>query len=599
MLKKIASPLIISCLLFLTVSAQTFKIKGTQFLLNGKPFQIMSGEMSFQRIPYRYWKDRLHKIKAMGLNTVATYVFWNAVEPEPGKWNFNGNNNIRKFVEIAEDMGLLVLVSPGPYVSAEWSFGGLPPWLLSTPDIKVRCMNNTFMTAVKKYINHLADQIRDLQITEGGPIIMLQIENEYGSYGNDKSYLRNLKALWQQAGINIPFYTANGASRAMLEAGTLPGLIIGLDPAINEKQFDIAYKFEPNVPVFCSEYYSGGLTHWGEKWTTVGIPKILKDLHWLMNNKKSFNIYVVDGGTNFGWTAGANMGKTYEPAITSYDYDAPINEMGQPTQKYFAIRKLFEGYLPIGKNLAQLPPSLPVITIPVIKLNETASIFDNLPKPVSSVQPEPMEFYNQYHGFILYETKLIGPHSGNLQITYLHDYANIYIDEKYIGNIDRSKGQDSIELPKTKKPAKELEILVEAMGRINYGQYLIDRKGITDRVTLNGITLMNWNVYNLPMNSSFISNLKFHNKMKINKPGIFFKGTFNLKKLGDTYLDMSKWDKGIVWVNGHNLGRYWNIGPQQRLFLPATFLKKGKNKVIVFDLHKTKAATIEGVVSLK
>lgn len=318
-----------------------------------------------------------------------------------------------------------------------------------------------------------------------------------------------------------------------------------------------------------------------------------------MDNKKSFNIYVADGGTNFGWTAGANMGKYYEPTITSYDYDAPINEMGQPTQKYFAIRKLFEGYLPIGSRLSKLPPALPVISIPSIKMSKTASLFDNLPESVNSVQPEPMEFYNQYHGFILYKTKLIGPHSGHLEITRLHDYANVYADGKLIGSIDRSKGQNSLDIPKTEKPAKELDILVEAMGRINFGQHIIDRKGITKRVTLNGITLMNWHVYNLPMDSVYVENLKFEKNKNDDQPGIFFEGNFKVEKIGDTYLDMSKWNKGIVWVNGHNLGRYWNIGPQQKLFLPAPFLKKGKNEIIVFDLHKTKPEDIVGMTSLK
>lgn len=600
MIKKIL--MIIQSMLFLfvfNIYPQTFSIKGNQFLLDGKPFQIISGEMHFQRIPDQYWKDRLLKIKAMGLNTVSTYVFWDELEPQPGKWNFTGNNDLRKFIKTAQDVGLFVLLRPGPYACAEWDFGGLPPWLLSHPNIKVRCTDSIYMAAVKDFIYKLAEQIKDLQNTKGGPILMLQIENEYGSYGDDKAYLNDLKDLWTKAGITVPFYTADGASEEALQDGTVPNTVIGLDPGVNQGQFDVAEKFEPGIPVFCSELYPGWLTHWGEKWATVETKNIVGDIKWLMDNKKSFNLYVVDGGTNFGWTAGANIDKYYQPTITSYDYDAPINEMGQPTEKYFAIRNLLKSYLPDSNSIPALPKALPVIDIPEIKINESASLFKNLPQPKTSVQPKAMEFYNQYHGFILYTTKLVGRKSGELVITDLHDYANIYVDGKFIGNIDRSKGQNGIEIPKTETPAKELEILVEAMGRINYGPDIIDRKGITDRVTLNRITLMNWKVYNLLMKYNYVSSIKFERDNQDDAPGKFFKGTFNITKLGDTYLDMSKWDKGVVWVNGHNLGRYWNIGPQQRLFLPATFLKEGKNEIIIFDLNKTKSSGVEGVTSLK
>ena len=578
---------------------QRFSIKGTQFLLDNKPFQIMSGELHFQRIPYQYWKDRLLKAKAMGLNTIAIYVFWNAIEPEQNKWDFTGNNDLRKFIMLAKEAGLFVLLRPGPYTCAEWDFGGLPDWLLTIPDIKIRCMDERYMSAVKEYIIHIAEQIKDLQNTKGGPILMLQIENEYGSYGNDKEYLETLKKLWINAGITIPFYTADGATDYMLEAGTVKGTVIGLDPATSDKEFEVAEKFEPGVPVFCSEYYPGWLTHWGEKWAVTKTADVIKDLKWLMDNKKSFNIYVIHGGTNFGWTAGANFYNVYQPHITSYDYDAPINEMGQPTEKYFAIRNLFASYLPKGKILPELPKPLPIIKIPEIKIDKSSSIFDNLPTPIKSVQPKPMEAYHQYHGFILYQTKLLGRHSGKLIVTNLHDYANVYADGKFIGTLDRTKKSNEIEIPKTDPPAQNLRILVEAMGRINFGPDMVDRKGITERVTLNSMTLMDWQVFNLPIDEGYLSNLKFENVAGQSKPGVFFEGNFDLKETGDTYLDMSKWGKGVVWVNGHNLGRYWNIGPQQRLFLPGVYLHKGNNKVIIFDIIKLEAAPLSAVPELR
>jgi len=577
----------------------SFRFEGTEFILNDKPFQIIAGELHFQRIPKEYWKDRLIKARVMGLNTIATYVFWNALEPEPGQWNFTGNNDLAAFIRAAKDAGLYVIVRPGPYACAEWDFGGLPIWLLRTPDIKVRCMDPRYINACDAYIKKLAGEIRDLLFNRGGPILMIQIENEYGSYGNDRTYVLTLKKMWETAGIPGPFCTADGATPFMLEAGSIPGVAIGLDPGTSEKHYAEAAKLNRNVPVFCAELYPGWLTHWGEKWASVKTEDLLPDVQWVLDNKKSFSFYMFHGGTNFGFTAGANFSDRYEPDVTSYDYDAPLNELGRPTPKYFALKELLERYQPAGTKLPDLPAPLPVIEIPAFTINQTTSLFDNLPLPFLSPQPKPMEFYNQNNGFILYRTKLVGHHSGKLTITELHDYATVYVDGKYAGTLDRSKKEPTIEIPKTDPPAQMLDILVEGMGRINYGQHMIDRKGITDRVTLNGMTLMGWEVFTLPMEGRYLTSLKFIFGIPPETPGVFFRGAFDLQELGDTYLDMSQWKKGVVWVNGRNLGRYWEIGPQKRLFLPAPFLKKGKNEIIIFDLHQTKPAPVKGATSLK
>ncbi|HLF20137.1 MAG TPA: beta-galactosidase family protein [Bacteroidota bacterium] len=579
--------------------SQTFTVGREEFLLDGKPFQVLAGEMHFQRIPREYWKDRLLKAKAMGLNTVSTYVFWNSLEPEPGQWDFSGNNDLRRFVLTAKEVFLFVNFRPGPYACAEWDFGGLPAWLLRVPDIRVRCMDPRYIAAVENYIKKLSGRIRDLQNSKGGPIIMLQIENEYGSFGNDRVYLRVLKQMWERAGITIPKYTADGATPYMLEAGTVPGAFIGLDPGANEKHFAEAERFNPEVPAFCSEYYPGWLTHWGEQWAKRDTVELLRDVKWLMDNQKSFSLYVLHGGTNFGWMAGANFSDTYEPHVTSYDYDAPLSEMGEPTYKYFAFKKLISRYLPNAESLPALPPPLPVIAIPDIQFTHTASLFDNLPPAAKSPQPKPMEASGQNYGFILYRTQLVGHHSGKLVITELHDYANVYIDGRYIASIDRARRENSIDIPKsTSRSHSVLEILVEGMGRINFGQHLIDRKGITNRVTLNGSTLMSWEMVSLPMDSRYLRRLKFAQHDSISRPAAFFRGTVHLNELGDTYLDVSKWKKGVAWINGHNLGRYWEIGPQQRLFVPAPWLKMGTNEIIIFDLHQTKAAVVSSAASL-
>jgi len=590
-----------------------FAIRGDDFLLDGRPFRMMSGELHFQRIPREYWRNRLLTARAMGLNTIATYVFWTLLEPEPGRWDFSGQNDIAAFIREAQAAGLWVILRPGPYSCAEFDFGGLPPWLLRTPDLKIRCSDPRYLSACESYIGRLASEVRDLQAQRGGPILMVQIENEYGSYGNDKEYLEALRRTWQAAGVQGPFFTADGAALDMLEAGTLPGAAIGLDPGTNAADFAEAARLGGAVPAFCSELYPGWITHWGEPWAQIKDEDFMPKLTWLLDHGKSFNLYVVHGGTNFGFMAGANFEDKYEPTVTSYDYGAPINEMGQPTPRYYKLRALLAKYQPAGTKLPEPPAPPPVIEISDFLPAESASLFDSLPEPRRVPQPEPMESFGQSYGFILYRTNLVGEHSGRLTLTDLHDYANIYVDGKFLGTLDRAKNEQAIEIPAAAPAPRRLEILVEGMGRINYGDRMIDRKGITDRVTLGRMTLMDWQVYPLPMDEGFLASLKFaadraaeptrgRPSLDASAPGIppgrFFRGRFEVAKTGDTYIDMSGWAKGVVWVNGHNLGRYWEIGPQKRLYCPATFLKKGENEVIVFDLHRAAPAAIRGVRSL-
>lgn len=576
-----------------------FRLGEKDFLLGGRPFRIMAGEIHYQRIPPEYWADRLLKVKAAGLNTVGTYVFWNALEPEPGQWDFTGGNDLAAFIRTAGRLGLWVIVRPGPYACAEWDFGGLPAWLLRMPDIKVRCSDPRYLAACESYILKLGEVLRDLQVHRGGPVIMVQVENEYGSYGNDREYMFALKGFWDKAGIEVPLFTADGATPYMLEAGSLPGAAIGLDPGTKAEHFAEAERLERGVPVFCSELYPGWLTHWGEEWARVETEDVLSDLRWLLANGKSFSLYMFHGGTNFGFMAGANFSDRYQPDVTSYDYDAPLDEAGRPTPKYFAIRDLLARYQPRGMRLPDLPEPLPSITVAAIAFGESVSLFDNLPPAVRSPQPGPMEAYGQNHGFILYRTKLIGRRSGKLAVTDLHDYATVFVDGRYIGAIDRTQGETTaLDIPKAEPAGETLDILVEGMGRINYGPRLLDRKGITDRVTLNGMTLMGWDVHRLPLDTEDMERLRF-GRRPADRPGNFFRGRFELQRVGDTYLDMSGWAKGVVWVNGRNLGRYWDLGPQRRLFCPAPFLKRGTNEIIVFDLHVLEPARVAGFTDLE
>ncbi|MCK9411820.1 MAG: beta-galactosidase [Prolixibacteraceae bacterium] len=584
------------------IPVHTFTLSKSGFLLDGKPFQIISGEMHPARIPVEYWRHRIQMAKAMGCNTIAAYVFWNYHETEPGIFDFQtGNHNISQFIRLVHEEGMFFMLRPGPYVCAEWDFGGLPSYLLSIPDIKVRCMDPRYTEAVERYIKTLALQVKDFQVTKGGPIVMVQVENEYGSYGNDRTYMKWVQEMWKENGIEIPLYTADGAAPFMLEAGSLPDAAIGLDPGTNAANFAEATNVNPNVPSFCSELYPGWLTHWGEQWQRPDTTKLFTDVKWLMDNKKPFNFYVIHGGTNFGYWAGANAfaPNQYQPDVTSYDYDAPINEMGQATPKYLALRKLLAKYLPTNQKLPAIPASVPVIEISEISLTTSASVWDNLPAVIQSPQPKPMEIFGQKGGFILYRTKLIGHKKGKLRITELHDYATIFVDGKYVGKLDRAnKSENIIELPASSMTNPQLDILVEGMGRINFAEFMIDRKGITDRVSLNGMTLMNWEIFTLPFDEAYLNKLKF-SLGEVTRPGNFFKGEFELASIGDTYIDLSDWEKGVVWVNGHNLGRYWKIGPQRQLYCPAPWLNKGKNEIIIFDEHLLSPKLIRGVKYLE
>ena len=594
------------CLLFsllaicsFAVQAQAkhdFSLSKDGFFLDGRPFQLISGEMHPARIPREYWQHRIQMAKAMGCNTIAAYIFWNYHESTPGKFDFKtGNHDIASFIKLCQQEGLWVLLRPGPYVCAEWDLGGLPPYLLKIPDIKLRCMDPRYMAAVKTYVDRLAKEVAPLQCSKGGPILMVQVENEYGSYGNDKEYLETLRKFWIAGGINVPFYTADGATPFMLDAGHIAGAAIGLDSGGNEGDFEQARKHDPTVPSFSSETYPGWLTHWGEKFAKPDTNDLKNEMAFLLKNHKSFNLYVIHGGTNFGLTAGANSFSPtqYQPDITSYDYDAPIDEQGRATPKYHMLRQMIGSYT--DRNLPTIPAAVPVMDIPSFEMHGSGSIWDNIAAApiVRSAQPLSFEAMGQDQGFVLYRTKLIGHKKGKLTITAPHDYALVFLEKKFIDTVWRDGGKWTVELPATDPAVKDplLEILVEGMGHINFAQYMIDRKGITERVTLNGMTLMNWEMVLVPVNEKFVPK---GNDKQDPRPGHFFSGDFTLDKTADTFFDLSGYSKGLCFINGHLLGRYWNIGPQQRLYCPASWLKKGKNELLVFDQHQLQAAPVSG-----
>ncbi|MHB8839809.1 MAG: beta-galactosidase [Gemmatimonadaceae bacterium] len=587
----------------------TFTFSPTDFLLDGKPYQIRSGEMHPARIPAEYWRHRIQMAKAMGLNTIAAYIFWNYHETSEGRFDFaTGNRDIARFIRIAQEEGMWVILRPGPYVCAEWDFGGLPPYLLQDPNLRIRSMYPRYIAAAERYMARLAGVVRPLLVTHGGPILMVQVENEYGSYGNDRRYMQHLRDTWVKLGVDVPFFTADGPTPYMLEAGSVTGAAVGLDSGSEEKHWDLARAIVPGVPVFSSETYPGWLTHWGEPWAAPSVDDLKKEVDFLLTAKKSFNLYVVHGGTNFGFTAGANSGgKGYEPDLTSYDYDAPIDEQGRATPKYAMLRAQIGAALPAGEALPPVPAPVPSVAIPSFEMHAYASLWQNLPKPMAAVHPRPFEQYGQNQGLVLYRTTLVGRKSGKLVITELHDFATVFVDGAFVGTIDRRLGQNSVDLPPSASAHPVLDVLVEGMSHINFAQAMIDRKGITDRVTLSGMTLFNWQVHLIPLDSKWVTSLRADAARGADaapgadaaRPGRFFRGYFTLDKPADTFVDVTGYKKGVVWVNGHNLGRYWDIGPQFRLYCPAAFLEPGRNEVIVFDLLKTDASPLKGEPTLK
>jgi len=573
---------------------RSFSTRADQFLLDGEPFVIRCGEMHYPRVPRAYWHDRMRKMRAMGLNTLCTYVFWNLHEPQQGKFDFEGNLDLAEYIRSAQAEGLYVLLRPGPYICTEWDFGGLPSWLLATTDIKVRSADPRFLSAAATYMTRVGKEVAGLQIHRGGPILMVQVENEYGSFGSDHEYMGAVRHMIQEAGFDGQLYTSDGSGKSNLAGGTLDGVlsVINFGDGSNvEREFANFAAFRQNVPRMCGEFWYGWFDHWGEKHHTTKAKPGADGLEWMLSRGISCNLYMAHGGSTFGYMSGANWGRVYQPDTSAYDYDAPIDEAGRPTEKFQAIRDVISKQFP-GEKLPDVPAALPMITIPPFELTESAPIAARLPKAVSSEKPLTMEAIGQDYGFILYRHKPAQAAKGTLEITEARDYAVVSQAGKPLGVLDRRKRQTKLEVELA--AGAPLDILVENMGRINFGPQLVsDRKGITETVTLNGEELRGWEIYPLPMTEVALWPFA---RRAVSGPALH-RGTFGLTATGDTFLDMRGWGKGIVWINGHNLGRYWKVGPQQSLFVPAPWLRVGANEVIVLDLEDAAKRTVQSATN--
>lgn len=598
--------ILITLLFFLLVGCKntpgekgTFEIGDKTFLLNGKPFLIKAAEIHYTRIPVEYWEHRIEMCKALGMNTICIYAFWNIHEQKPGEFDFTGQNDIAAFCRLAQKHDMYIMLRPGPYVCSEWEMGGLPWWLLKKEDIQLRTNDPYFIERTRIYMNEIGKQLADMQITRGGNIIMVQVENEYGAYATDKSYIAKNRDILREAGFtDVPLFQCDWSSNFLNNA--LDDLVwtVNFGTGANiDQQFKKLKEVRPNIPLMCSEFWSGWFDHWGREHETRDAETMISGLKDMLDRNISFSLYMTHGGTTFGHWGGANS-PAYSAMCSSYDYDAPISEAGWATPKYYKLRELLANYMEPGKVQSEIPEAFPVIEIPEFEMKEAAPLFDNLPEPKTSHDIQPMEQFDQGWGSILYRTALPAVKAGTtLLIDEVHDWAQVFIDGKLIGRLDRRRGENTIQLPATAAGAR-LDILIEAMGRVNFDKAIHDRKGITDKVALitesSADELKDWQVYNLPVDYSFVRDKKYAASEKVDGPA-YYRATFNLDTPGDVFLDMQTWGKGMVWVNGKAMGRFWEIGPQQTLFMPGCWLKKGENEIIVLDLKGPDNVTVRGL----
>lgn len=600
----------------------TFEIKDGHFYRNGEITPVLSGEMHYSRIPHEYWRHRLQMMKGMGLNTVATYVFWNLHETEPGKWDFTGDKNLAEYIRTAGEEGMMVILRPGPYVCAEWEFGGYPWWLQNVPGMEVRRDNEAFLKHTEAYIKRLYEEVGNLQCTKGGPIIMVQCENEFGSYvaqrkdiplEEHRRYNAKIKRQLADAGFDVPLFTSDGSW--LFEGGSTEG---ALPTANGESDIENLKKVVNQYhggkgPYMVAEFYPGWLSHWAEPFPQVSASDIARQTEAYLKNDVSFNFYMVHGGTNFGFTSGANYDKKrdIQPDLTSYDYDAPISEAGWVTPKYDSIRTVIKKY--VKHEVPNPPARIPVIEIPSIKLDKVADLLAYAERmdPVTDVRPLSFEQLNQGHGYVLYTRRFNQPISGTLEIPGLRDYAVVYVDGEKAGVLNRNTQTYSMEINVPFNAT--LQILVENMGRINYGSLITENnKGIISPVTIAGKNITGgWHMYKLPMDqmpdctkmgSCAYTNDTAHGARLKDCP-VVYEGTFTLNETGDTFIDMEEWGKGIIFINGRNIGRYWQVGPQQTLYIPGVWLKKGENKIVIFEqlneIPKTEVKTVRTPILTK
>ncbi len=560
-----------------------FEIKDT-FYLDGSPFQIISGAIHYFRIMPEYWRDRLEKAKAMGLNTVETYVPWNVHEPVRGEFHFDGLLDLKRFIRLADELGLYVIIRPSPYICAEWEFGGLPAWLLAEDGMKLRVNYPPFLDAVEEYYKVLLPKITPYQIDKGGPVILMQVENEYGYYANDNTYMESIKGLMRKYGVTVPLVTSDGPFPENLNGGKMEGILpTGNFGSRTEERFNVLKEYTEDGPLMCTEFWVGWFDHWGNGGHMLGnLEESVKDLDKMLE-LGHVNIYMFEGGTNFGFMNGANYYDELMPDVTSYDYDALLTEDGQITEKYRRYQEVISKYAPIPE--VKFSTKIIRRAYGTIEIREKVSLFsvlEDISSPVESSYPQSMERLGQAYGYILYHSRLDTEASlESIRLWEANDRANILVGKKPLLTLYDRELLTEHKLSRTLQGEEDIDILVENMGRVNFGPRMErQRKGIDQCVQINGHMHNHWKQYPLPLDN--IDRVDFSKEYMSETPS-FYRFAFLAEKTGDTFLDMEGWGKGCVFVNGFNIGRFWEIGPQKRLYIPAPLLKSGENEIIIFE----------------
>lgn len=576
-----------------------FTIGEQDFMLDGKPHRILSGALHYFRVHPAQWADRIRKARQMGLNTIETYVAWNLHAPTPDTFDTSGGLDLGRFLDLVAEEGMHAIVRPGPYICAEWDNGGLPAWLFGSGNPVIRTSDPVYMKLVRRYFEQLAPILVPRQIDAGGPIILVQIENEYGAYGADKDYLAELVDLNREIGLTVPFTTVDQPEPDMLENGSLPGLHkTGSFGSRAKERLATLRQHQPTGPLMCSEFWVGWFDHWGAHHHTTSVQQATQELEDLLDAGASVNIYMFHGGTNFGFTNGANDKGVYQPTVTSYDYDAPLDETGQPTEKYWAFREILGRYADLDDNdvPAKKQPAR-VLEIPLDRELPLWSYLDAVADWSHSDVPASTDDIGHYSGFTVYRTQLELKGAGVLEMGEIRDRAQVFLNRQYVGTLSRDHKGTALVLPDT--AVGTLEILVEDQGRVNYGPRLGEVKGIIGAVRINGTPLEGWSLSALPLLDGQGIAAAFdtagQGAVGVLAGPVFARGTFDHPDGTDLFLDTQLWTKGLVWINGFCLGRYWARGPQRTLYVPGPLLKPEGNEVIVFELHAATSAVVSFV----
>lgn len=572
--------------------ASTFEVAGDQFHLDGQAFQIRSGEMHYPRIPVAEWDERVEMAKAMGLNTISLYLFWNLHETSPGQYDFAGQKDFLAFIRTCGEQGMKVIVRPGPYVCAEWDLGGLPAWLLAEPGVKLRSTDPRYLEPAKAWMSKVAGMLEPLSVANGGPVLMLQVENEFGSFGTrDPEYLRAMEQALRSGGYRGLLFTGDGASEGNQQRGGTKDLLKAVNFGGEAKSaFATLAAVQPGKPRFTAEFWVGWFDQWGHPHHHIKAREKAADLEWMMAEGISFNLYMFHGGSTRGFWSGANWDGSYRPTAGSYDYSAPLDESGRPTAKYDAFREIIGRK--IGKDrLPAVPAMAPAGSVGTLSLSEELPLLEALPAGVRKEVPVTLEQLGQGGGFVLYRTEIEGPVDAPLDLAAVKDRVIVLLDGRRIGIGGRSVGKEPV--PVKAGPGKhQLDLLVENMGRINYGQVMnTERKGLEAALKLGDRELADFEHVPLPLEQPLAGEYRKPEEAGGNEASsalVFRRSKFKTPEPRDTWLDLRGFGRGVVWLNGINLGRYWSIGPQQTIYVPSVWLKvgDGENELVVLEMEK-------------